>query len=121
MPMYDIRCEVCGDGKTIFRRIAEYNNLPQCLCGGKMARQISAPAVQVDLTPFVSPATGRVINSKAALREDLSRSGCFLPEPGIDRDVKRWGEESREKAFKPIEKGVDSVVSQLVATGKIES
>lgn len=120
--MYDIACKSCSRESVIFRRIAEYNNLPACsTCGGETFRKISAPAVQTDIEPFLSPASGRQITSKASLRDELARTNCFLPEAGIEKDIARWGQESRERAFKPIEKGVDAVVSQLVATGQIES
>ena len=120
MPMYEIRCGVCSKQETIFRKMSEYETLPVC-CGRRTSRVISAPAVHTDITPFISPATGKIINSKTALREDLKVSRCIHPEPGIEKDIKRWGEESREKAFAPIAAGVDQVVTQLVAAGKIES
>ena len=121
MPLYDIRCQACEKPSTLFRKLAEYDDIPACACGGKHPRCISAPVVQTDITPFVSPKTGRVISSKAALREDLARSGCFLNESGVSRDVSRWGQESRDKAFSPIAAGIDRSISQLVATRQIES
>lgn len=121
MPMYDIGCQTCGSRATIFRKLAEYDNLPACACGGSVERLVSAPAVQAGFSEYISPATGKVISSRNAAREDLARSGCLLNEPGLDRDIQRWGQESREKAFAPISKGVDSVVSALVNSGQIES
>ena len=121
MPLYDIRCPACETRSTVFRKLAEYDDLPVCDCGGVFSRVISAPAVQTDIEPFISPKTGRLISSKAALREDLARSGCFLNESGVDKDVQRWGEESKEKAFAPIAAGVDQTVSRLVAARQIES
>lgn len=121
MPLYDVGCQTCGARASVFRRLAEIDNLPQCACGGSVQRLISAPAVHASFTPYRSPATGKMIESPSAQREDLRRSGCILNEPGLDRDVKRWGAEAQERAFAPISKGVDSVVSALVNSGQIES
>jgi putative FmdB family regulatory protein len=119
--MYDLGCQSCGNRTVVFRRLAEMDNLPACSCGGNFERLVSAPAIQASFSPYQSPATGKMIESRTAAREDLRRSGCILNEPGLDRDVKRWGQESKEKAFAPISKGVDSVVSALVNSGQIES
>ena len=122
MPMYEVQCAHCFKRDTIFRKMSEYNDLPKCEpCGKKMVRLISAVAVQTDIPHYISPATGKIINSRKDMREDLRVSRCIHPEPGIEKDIKRWGEESREKAFAPIAAGVDQVVTQLVAAGKIES
>jgi putative FmdB family regulatory protein len=119
--MYDIGCQSCGNRTTVFRRLADFDNLPACDCGALMQRRVSAPAIQAGFTEYISPATGKLISSPGAQREDLQRSGCILHEPGLDRDVQRWGKESQEKAFAPISKGVDSVVTALVNSGQIES
>lgn len=119
--MYDVGCQACGKTYTLFRRLADYNNLPRCECGGTTSRKVSAPAIQAGFSEYVSPATGKLISSPGAQREDLKRSNCILNEPGLDRDVQRWGNETKEKAFAPISKGVDSVVSALVNSGQIES
>ena len=119
--MYDIGCQACDKTYTVFLRLADYNNIPRCSCGGTPFRRILAPAIQAGFTPYRSPATGKIIESPNAQREDLRRSGCILNEPGLDRDVKRWGTETQDRAFAPISKGVDSVITQLVNSGQIES
>jgi hypothetical protein len=40
------------------------------------------PAVQRDHKPYRSPATGKVIEGRAAARDDLARSGCRIIEKG---------------------------------------
>jgi putative FmdB family regulatory protein len=121
MPLYDLKCQKCENQTTVFRKVDERDRLPWCACGGVFQRMVSAPAVQAGFSEYISPATGKLISSPGAQREDLRRSNCILHEPGLDRDVKRWGQESKEKAFAPISKGVDSVVTALVNSGKLES
>jgi hypothetical protein len=73
------------------------------------------------MEPYVSPKTGKVISDRRQQADDLARSDCMLSEPGIEKDVKRWGAEAREKAFEPVAAGVDAVVTDLVNSGKLES
>ena len=83
------------------------------------------PYIRGDLKPYVSPITGKIIEGRAARREDLARSGCRevdpseykpiyknyefcqakrLPYMGADvpppmtRDEKEWAKEKRAKA-----------------------
>jgi putative FmdB family regulatory protein len=120
MPLYDIACR-CGETRTIFRRIAEIDNLPTCTCGGKYERRISAPMVLKEFTPFQSPATGKWIESREAHRADLKASGSFLYEKGVEKDIARNKQYTEEKTFAPIAAAVDNTVRELVNSGKIES
>ncbi len=120
MPMYLVECRVCRVKTDIFRKIAEYDNLPDH-CGGKMSRVMCAPAVHADLPPYVSPASGKLINSRSAQAEDLKRTNSILNEPGLKSDIARWKIETEEKAFAPVAAGVDEAVKRLVATNQIES
>lgn len=104
----------------MFRRIAEYDNLPECsYCQTRMVRQIAAPAVIADFVPYKSPATGKIIESRNAQSEDLKRSGTFLYETGVDKDIARNRIDAEEKAFAPISNAVDNVVRNLVNEGKV--
>jgi hypothetical protein len=42
---------------------------------------ICIPRVRSDITAYVSPITGQMIDGRAAQREDLKRSGCRLQDP----------------------------------------
>jgi hypothetical protein len=64
---------------------------------------IKAPAMvmQDSLEPFESPATGRWIESRRQMEQDLRESGCHLRERGEEKDVARARAEinAREEAF----------------------
>lgn len=122
MPLYQINCTACGYGDTIFRKIAEMDNLPACRdCGNPVKRILSAPTVHAAFSAYVSPATGKMIESRQAQRADLRASGHFINEPGVKKDIARNKLATEEKAFQPIAAGVDAVVHKLVNTGALTS
>lgn len=100
----------------------ERDNLPLCRkCQGEVFRIISAPSFIPEITPFVSPNSEKLINSRAQWREDLKRSGAIPWEPGINAQIARNREDAKEKAFKPIADAVDNAVAAAVASGKLET
>ena len=121
MPLYATLCETCNRRQDLFRTIAERDDLPQCGCGGKLTRILTAPAITADIEPYISPATGKLISSRVEQREDLARSGHFLHEPGVEKDVERNRAYTMEKAFEPVARAVDEKVAQLVSQGQIQS
>lgn len=74
-----------------------------------------------DIQPYVSPGTGRLIQSRAQQTEDLRVSNSFIKEPGVEKDIARNKQYVAEKSFEPIAKGVDAAVRNLVNAGQIES
>lgn len=121
MPLYQIQCPKCQTEDTIWRKVEDRNNIPVCTCGSAFERIISSPMVLTDIQPYVSPATGRLINSRTQMREDLERSGHIINEPGLKQDIVRNKESAKEKAFAPVAAGVDAVVTQLVNNRQLES
>lgn len=122
MPLYAIKCKDCSAEEQIFRKIAERDSLPPCyVCGGDVERLIQAPAVVPDIPHYVSPATGRLITSRAERREDLKASGSIAWEPGIEKDIARNRVHQQEKAFEPISRAVDEIVAGMNAAGKLET
>lgn len=121
MPMYDLRCVTCDERTTVFRRIADYDNLPLCSCGAKTERLVVAPSVLGSFEPYVSPGTGKWVESRTQRAEDLRRSGAFLAEPGVKQDIARRRTELEEKKFAPLSAAIDETVARLVNEKKIES
>lgn len=74
-----------------------------------------------ELTPYHSPNGGHLISSRAQRREDLRRSNAIEWEPGIEKDIARNLERSKEEAFKPLSAAVDQKVCELVQSGKLET
>lgn len=123
MPLYSTQCDDCGNRDQVWRRIADRDSLPRCKhCNGTLERIIDAPYVAPDYTEsFISPATGKVISSRAQHMDDLKRSNCFLAEPGIQKDIARNKEATLEKKFAPVAAGIDQTVTNLVNRGIIAS
>lgn len=122
MPLYDVECSGCKRRDTLFRKIAEMDNLPECSCGGTVYRCISAPMLaSVNIEPFISPGTGKVIDSKTAYKEDLKRSGAIPWEPGLKEQVARNRLHEQEKAFAPISHAVDEAIRARLANDTLET
>jgi len=79
MPTYESVCLKCGAYHEYIRPVARYLETPQCCGASTSKRLLSAPMMAPDIQPwdaFESPATGKMITSKAQRREDMKASGC---------------------------------------------
>lgn len=121
MPLYTTLCSECAKRQHIFRRIADRDSLPDCECGGYLSRIIEAPTVRGDLEPYVSPASGKLINSYSARRDDMKRGGYIDFEPGLYQHAERKRKENLEKAIQPALNAVDDLVTAMNVTGKLET
>lgn len=76
MPVYDVKCNVCGKEDEAYRKIADYKNLP--VCCGEMMRQVikSAPFVPQEFQPYKSMIDGRIITDRGEHRRHLKANGC---------------------------------------------
>lgn len=73
------------------------------------------------IEPFISPGTGKLVDSKTFYKEDLKRSGAIPWEPGIKEEIARNKLYEQEKAFAPIAAKVDEYVASAVVAGKLET
>ena len=93
MPIYDTECLKCGKQDTVFRKIANYNELPEC-CGQPMVRMLSAPDVIADNTCYKSMKTGQMITSRTQHKNHLKEHGLIevgnekMPEKKVERSTK---------------------------------
>jgi putative FmdB family regulatory protein len=76
MPLYEIKCDVCGKQNEIFRHVRDMDDLPEC-CGVKMHRMLSAPMVIADIQPYRSQKTGEWITSRNKHRNHLKAHGLI--------------------------------------------
>jgi putative FmdB family regulatory protein len=90
MPIYEVKCAICGDIQDIVRKVAEReSHLPEC-CGRKMHNIISATRINVDITPYravaVDKKTGErpLITSRHQHREFLKRND-YVEMPDLPR------------------------------------
>lgn len=75
MPLYDVKCEKCGNTDEIFRKISDYDDLPHC-CGESVKRVISAVYVPQEFQPYRSMIDGKMITDRGEHRRHLKSNGC---------------------------------------------
>lgn len=88
-------------------------------CSNPMQRIISAPFIRAEIDSFVSPASGKVINSRAQRREDMLQTGSIDNEPGMREHVEANRLGHIEKNIRACEASIDQTVSDLQASGHI--
>jgi len=108
MPLYEYLCSDHGAFCEI-RTIANRHDPAYCpICQGLSPKGIlTPPRVVGDYPGYVSPATGKWIEGRAAHEEDLKRSGCHILAPGELEDVRK------ERA--QAEQALDSAIEQTTA------
>lgn len=95
MPVYESKCSNCGNEYEYIRTMARCMDTPIC-CGVRTDKRIlSAPMGIVDIPAYVSPVSGRWINSRRERTEDLKRANC-RPWEGLDQEKK---EAARRAAY----------------------
>jgi len=75
MPLYEVKCKECGATQDIFRKLADYDNLPEC-CDTIMTRVISASFVHAEFAPYRSQIDGSMITDRGQHRRHLKNNGC---------------------------------------------
>jgi predicted nucleic acid-binding Zn ribbon protein len=119
MPMYTSRCSL-GHRHTIYAKIIDRDEVRQCPdCGGNLLRVLEAPMVHGDIGSYVSPVSGKWIDSSSARRDDLKRAGCIPWEPGIRQDAPRRKAYADEKAFAPLAQTIEQTARDLTVSGKM--
>lgn len=79
MPTYESVCLQCGKYHEYIRPMSQSDDSPYCCDKQTSKRILSVPMAQFDVEPwnaFESPATGKMITSKAERKEDMKVSGC---------------------------------------------
>lgn len=119
MPIYSLLCPSCGDRDIMHRKVYERDLVPSCQCGALYTRIIDKPMVIPEIAPYQSPGTDKWITSRAQRREDLKECHAYEWEPGIEKDIARKRVYEQEKAFEPISKAVDDIVTSMNVAGKL--
>ncbi len=83
MPLYLYKCPTCNRKREVLKRLADIDSPTQCMkCSDWMNRQLTAAHVAADYPPYNCPITGKLIEGRAAHRENLARHGCRVLETG---------------------------------------
>ena len=102
MPVYSYKC-TCGERFERFLRVAEYKEPQYCPACAEVAEKVlAAPAVLGDYAPYTCPITGKIIEGRAAHKQNLARHGCRVLEPGESRDVSKRQAAADEKFFEQV-------------------
>lgn len=121
MPMYRARCVACSEQTDFFRKIADRDSLPACDCGGSYERILTPTFISADIEPYISPASGKIINSRTDRRDDLKAGGYIEWEPGIKEAVAKKRAQNQAQLDSTVEKAVDELVTHMNVTGKLET
>ncbi len=113
MPIYESVCLKCGKYHEYYRKADDCLNTPEC-CGEKTDKRIlTAPMAQFDIPnweAYESPATGKLITSKAERRADMKASCCRDWE-GMESEKK---EAARKKEYESLAE--DNKLDKVVRT-----
>lgn len=84
MPLYEYKCGACGLEFSVVSSVRDYQSARPCTSCETLARRhiTAAPAAFADYPPYISPASGKLIEGRRAHLEDLKRTGCRIYEPG---------------------------------------
>ncbi len=107
MPLYEAICVTCNTRHEYISSIANCSKTPLCCNKYTEKRIFSAPVSHFDIQPwdsFVSPATGKVISSKAQRREDMKAAGCrdwegMAAEKGLAQQRTKEKEAAEDKSL----------------------
>lgn len=117
MPLYSVLCTLCGLRGQVFRRVEERDDRLVCDCGGPQQRLIDAPYLRPEIEPYLSPATGKVISSRAQRKEDLAQAGAIEWEPGLKEAIAARRAEKFEETLQQVDALVDNVARDVMTSG----
>ena len=113
MPIYEAVCLKCGKYHEYIRKTSNSGETPLC-CGSATSKRIlSAPMAQFDIQhwdAYESPATGKLITSKAERRADMKVSGCRDWE-GMESE-KKEAAKRKAKEEEETDRQIDHAVRQ---------
>lgn len=112
MPMYEFRCR-CGNYFDRFFTIEKRQARVKCTCGRFAKRAIRPTMVQRDFAPYTCPVSGKLIEGKAAHRENLAVTGCRVLESGEREQKMRWKEEANKQLDREIGETVEKAILSL--------
>lgn len=120
MPIYEARCNRCNAVHEYYQTAANCHDTPEC-CGEKTEKVIlTAPYGQVDIPAYVSPVSGKWINSRRERTEDLKRANC-RPWEGMEqetKEAKRRAAYDEQKQDQKLEACIADTIKQMPQESK---
>ena len=115
MPVYESICHECEKVHEYYQTADKYRETPFC-CGIQTEKVIlTAPYGQVDIPAYVSPVSGKWINSRRERVEDLKRTNS-RPWEGMEQEQKeaaRRAKYEEEKQDKKLEAAIEQTIKAL--------
>jgi len=114
MPLYAYLCE-CGNAFDRYLPLSEYDAPQACECGKTARKVLGLNYLHTAFDPYVSPASGKVINTKRARRDDLDRTNS-RPWEGLESEKKeaaRRREYANQKLETTIQKSVEDQLRKV--------
>lgn len=111
MPLYQVKCQECGQEQEIFRSLSKIDDLPEH-CGKSMIRLVCAPMVMADIQPYKSMLTGEMITSRSQHKAHLKSHGCVeVGNETMQPKKSSWIEQKTQKETlrKEIAARIDSI------------
>ena len=116
MPLYDFKCNSCGQVSGRFVKLQDFDKPQECnFCSGNLQRLISAPFVRVNDIGYTCPITDKWIGSKQDHENNLAIHGCRLLEDGEHEDNNRKRQQANDDLDRAIEQTVDRQLETMPA------
>ena len=113
MPIYEARCNECGRVHEYYQTAERCRETPVCCDQPTEKVILTAPYGVVDIPAYVSPVSGKWINSRRDRAEDLKRTDS-RPWEGLEQEKK---EAARRQAYKEAEedKKLEKCITETLA------
>lgn len=115
MPVYESICRKCGKVHDYYQTVDNRHDTPEC-CGEKTDKAILTPSMGiVDIPAYVSPVSGRWVNSRKQRKEDLAEANC-RPWEGLEQEKKeaaRRQEYLEQAQDKKLEQTIEQTIKDL--------
>ena len=116
MPIYEAHCQKCGRYQDYYQTVSNCHDTPMC-CADKTSKVIrSAPMAIVDIPAYVSPVTGKLINSRKQRHEDLVSTNS-RPWEGREQEEK---EAARHRAYREADDDRKLTIAAETAFAQME-
>jgi hypothetical protein len=104
MPIYEAKCNECGEHQDVFRPVSQCGDMPEC-CGVQMQKVFKPLHVIGDMQPYKSPIDGQWVTSRSQHRQHMKAHGVI--EVGNEKlSGKPRKEQKDPKLRKEIEKNL---------------
>lgn len=113
MPIYEYQCKKHGrfDSWALMSERHAPQACPKCHKLSEFV--ISAPRVFCDFTPYISPASGKLIEGRRARTEDFARTGTRPYDAGEMRDAQTHRKLEEAKQDAEVEAAVDRTLVEM--------